>query len=340
MIQTSSLRRPGLWGLGAAAAGLTAGALMLERRHEAAIRADPEFPRLENPPRGRTLEVSSADGTRLHVERFGSGEGPMVLLVHGWTEALQYWTYVIEDLVAAGASAVAFDLRGHGSSRPASEGDYSLERFGEDVEAVLEAVLGPGQRATVVGHSLGAMSLVAWAQEHEVRRRACAAVLCNFGVDGLIAENLVLPVVFGRLKESLGRVFMAAPGSLPRRSTPLSYALARHMAFGPEGSPARVAFYERMLWECTPRARAAIGVALSHMDLGAALARLDVPATVIAGCEDRLTPPGHARRIAERLPDCRAVLELPATGHMAPLERPHDITRAIQEIMPGPADAD
>ena len=317
------------WGAAAAVSVAAGGGYLLQRRHVRQIRDDPEYQRLEHPPRGRPLAVTSADGTELHAEIFGPEEGPTVVLAHGWTEGLQYWTYVIDELVAAGRRCVAFDLRGHGRSRPAAGGEYSLPRFGQDIEAVLAASLGDGQRATVVGHSLGAMSVVAWAADHDVARRATSAALCNTGVSALIADNVVLPLIAGRLKESLGRVFMGAPGALPRISTPLTHAAVKHLAFGPEGSPAKVAFYERMLWECSPKVRASIGVALSTMDLSQDLARLQVPTVVLAGGVDRLTPPAHAHRIAEHLPRCAGVVELPETGHMAPLERPVEVAQAI-----------
>ena len=69
---------------------------------------------------------------------------------------------------------MAYDLRGHGRSRPAADGDYALERFGEDLEAVLAAAGAGGDHglATVVGHSLGAMSIAAWAERHDARARA------------------------------------------------------------------------------------------------------------------------------------------------------------------------
>jgi pimeloyl-ACP methyl ester carboxylesterase len=46
---------------------------------------------------------------------------------------------------------------------------------------------------------------------------------------------------------------------------------------------------------------------------------------VLAGSDDRLTPPSRARRIAAALPGPSDVAELPRTGHMAPLERPTEV---------------
>ena len=56
------------------------------------------------------------------------------------------------------------------------------------------------------------------------------------------------------------------------------------------------------------------------------LPRLTVPTIVLAGARDRLTPPSHARRIAGMLPQLVRLIVLPDTGHMAPLERPDEVT--------------
>lgn len=332
MVNPRDARRHGLGGLGAVTLGLLAGGTLLQRRHMRQIREDPEHALLESPPRGRPLEAVSADGTRLHAEVFGPEDGPAVVLAHGWTEALQYWVYVIRELTEAGVRVIAFDLRGHGESGEAAGGDYSLERFGEDMEAVLDASLREGERTLLAGHSLGAMSIVAWAQDHDVQRRVEAVALLNTGVEGLIAENVLVPFAIARLKEPVGRLFMGAGGPLPRVSTPLTFTAVRFAAFGPEGSPAKVAFYERMLLSCSPRVRSAIGLSLATMNLSSALSRLTVPTLVLAGESDKLTPPRHAQRMFDALPQPAGLVELPQTGHMAPLERPAEVAAAVLDL--------
>jgi pimeloyl-ACP methyl ester carboxylesterase len=79
--------------------------------------------------------------------------------------------------------------------------------------------------------------------------------------------------------------------------------------------------------------RANIGIAMSEMDLHDALPRLTVPTIVIAGAKDRLTPPSHARRIAEMLPQLRRLTVLENTGHMTPLERPDVVIEALAELV-------
>ena len=75
--------------------------------------------------------IRSADGTMLHAEVFGPEDGTTLVLAHGWTEMLDFWTYAIRP-PGKGFRAVAYDLRGHGASDPAAEHDYAIERFGQD----------------------------------------------------------------------------------------------------------------------------------------------------------------------------------------------------------------
>ena len=323
-----------LWaGIGTAAALAAGGVLQVD--HMRRIARDPEREVLENTPKGRARRVRSADGTVLHAEAFGPEDGETVVLAHGWTEALRFWTYVIRGLEAAGLRAVAYDLRGHGDSEPAKHGDYAIPRFGEDVEAVLEACVPEGSRAVVAGHSLGAMSIASWAEKHDVQSRARAALLLNTGVSNLITDNLLVPLpgIAQALNRTIAeRGFLGSKAPLPRFSTPVSSAAIRYIAFGPDASPAQVAFYERMLVTCPPEVRAQVGIAMSDMDLQHALPGLTVPAIVIAGADDRLTPPSHARRIADMLPDLQRLTVLERTGHMTPLERPEVVIDALTEL--------
>ncbi|HEY1507673.1 MAG TPA: alpha/beta hydrolase [Solirubrobacteraceae bacterium] len=334
-----------IWtGAGAAAlAAVGVGGAALERRHMQRIESDPENEVLRDPPAGRPLEVRSADGTTLHAELFGPDDGPTLVLAHGWTETLDFWTYVISDLTREGKRIVAYDLRGHGDSEPAVDGDYALDRFGEDLEAVLEAALPDGRRAVVVGHSLGAMSIAAWAEHHDVAERASAAALINTGVGDLVAQSLLFPVpAFAQVvnRTIAVRGFLGARTPLPRVSTPASHAAIRYIAFGPDATPAQVAFYERMLVATPPDARAKIGIAMSELELHQALERLTIPTVVIAGEDDRLTPPSHANKIADMLPDLDRLIVLPDTGHMGPLERPAAISRALSKLVARAASAD
>ena len=164
-------------GLGGAAAAAWFATRELDRRR---IRDDPEYAHLYAPLDGREVTVIAGDGTRLHAEVFGPDGAPTIVFCHGWTCALRFWTYQIQALMPD-FRVVAWDFRGHGGSDPAATGDYAIDAFGDDLQAVLEATVPAGQRALLAGHSMGGMAIVAWAGRHqdEVARRASATALIS-----------------------------------------------------------------------------------------------------------------------------------------------------------------
>lgn len=100
--------------------------------------------------KGQKLSIGSLDFNVL-VE----GEGPDVLLVHGFPDSNSVWRHQIPVLVQAGFRVVAPDLRGFGeSTAPHSTAEYKIDRFVDDLIAILDA-LDVGT-VRLVGHDWGA----------------------------------------------------------------------------------------------------------------------------------------------------------------------------------------
>jgi pimeloyl-ACP methyl ester carboxylesterase len=97
----------------------------------------------------------SANGVRLHAAELG--EGPLVLLLHGFPQFWWTWRHQLTGLAAAGLRVVAPDLRGYGASDKPPRG-YDLPTAAADAAAVVRA-LGE-QEAVVVGSDWG--GLVGW----------------------------------------------------------------------------------------------------------------------------------------------------------------------------------
>ena len=97
----------------------------------------------------------TANGTRFHLAE--AGEGPLVLLLHGFPQFWWTWRAQLESLSAAGYRAVAADLRGYGGSDKPPRG-YDLITAASDAAGMVRA-LGEAN-AVVVGHDWG--GLVAW----------------------------------------------------------------------------------------------------------------------------------------------------------------------------------
>jgi pimeloyl-ACP methyl ester carboxylesterase len=101
--------------------------------------------------------VVETNGIRLHVAE--QGEGPLVLLCHGFPESWYSWRHQLRALAEAGFHAVAPDMRGYGQSEaPAEIERYTLLHLVGDMVGLLDALGAP--TAVIAGHDWGAP--VAW----------------------------------------------------------------------------------------------------------------------------------------------------------------------------------
>jgi pimeloyl-ACP methyl ester carboxylesterase len=107
----------------------------------------------------RTRSVPSGT-VALNVRELGSLDDPTVVLVHGYPDASAVWDDVAIELAGTGHHVVTYDVRGMGrSSAPTGPHPYRLDRLGDDLFAVLDAV-SPDRPAHVVGHDWG--SIQSW----------------------------------------------------------------------------------------------------------------------------------------------------------------------------------
>ena len=84
------------------------------------------------------------------------GEGPLVILVHGFPESWYSWRHQIDPIAQAGFKVCAIDMRGYGGSdKPPLVEDYSMDKMIGDVVGLVDA-LGDGGKAILMGHDWGA----------------------------------------------------------------------------------------------------------------------------------------------------------------------------------------
>jgi pimeloyl-ACP methyl ester carboxylesterase len=203
---------------------------------------------------------------------------------------------------------------------------------------VLEATLADGERTILAGHSIGGMTIVAWAGRHpdEVGRRAAAVALISPGMGDLISESLVVrtPERFKSGGERITQLLLSSPLPVPRSPAPLVHRAVRFVALSRAAGPAQVDFTERMTIDARRDVRAASAATLSRLDLNRSVASVTVPALVMVGENDRLPPPPpHARRLEEALPEPAELVEIPRFGHMLPLEAPDDVTGGLRGLV-------
>ena len=255
----------------------------------------------------RYIEV--AHGVRYAYE--DRGEGPPVLLVHGWGTSRRVWEGPVRALVDR-YRLITVDWRGCGESDAPAHGNH-VRTVGADLAAVIEQLhLEP---LVAVGSSLGGNAVLELALQRPELVRAAALVDApqHFFADGLDPAT-----------------FTAWVDSLSGRRAEVVQSMVMGW-FGPGGSQALRAWTESQLlvssWFIDDTLRSA-----QHHDRRADLTSLHMPVALVHGAHDREVPVSVSRLTASLLP--RGELHvLPDAGHMPALVDPVAFTRLLSDLL-------
>ncbi len=240
------------------------------------------------------------------------GEGVPVILLHGFPLSSQIWTPV-RTAIEQAARLVTPDLRGFGSSEKPATG-YAMGDLAGDIVRLADAL--KIDRFVLGGHSMGGYAALRLAAARP--ERLAGLILVDTRAEADTAQGRQ------RREEGIARI-AAGEGS----------AFLDEFVAGLAGPSSR-ARAPRVLEELRAIAAEAAPEALAgclagmrdRPDSGALLPSLDVPALVIVGQEDTLTPPASARAMAAALPRARLV-EIASSGHTPSMERPIPTAEAI-----------
>jgi pimeloyl-ACP methyl ester carboxylesterase len=323
-------RRTALISAGVAAGALAAGAIgsvVVRRRDHSGERTFWDLPPEDLGP------VVSFDGTEIAVRAAGPPEAPVLLFVHGFSLDGTTWFEQWMDL-SVDFRCVVMDQRGHGHSGRAAHGDLSLRSMGRDVAAVLERAA-PDGRTVVVGHSMGAMAILALAEQRPELFGSRVAGVVMIGAAGSDLLHGAMGSVTELLKPRLGTLTGAVRRVDRLRKAVLASpadvrgAVVRLTQFGPD-APRYVVDHIVQLAQAASSEVWTDGLSeVMEMDLRHAVPRVTVPTLVVVGEHDRVTPPAAAVALAGGLPEGRLVV-LEGAGHMAMLERPVELDREIR----------
>ncbi|WP_298817001.1 alpha/beta fold hydrolase [Chloroflexus sp.] len=254
----------------------------------------------------------TVDGFRLRV--LTAGQGPTVLLLHGFVVSADDWIPTIQTLAAAGYHAIAPDALGFGASDKPGGAAYTLRRYA-DLNAGLLTAFGV-ERAAVVGHSMGGKHALATTIIHSQR-----------------VERLVIADSEGFMQLPL---FMRKGGSIPF----LGEAIVAMSALpGVVRMQLRAAFADPDRYitpELVARGTATLRdpairrtmVSLSRFydandlrgsGLWSRLNTITQPTLIIWGKEDRLFPVKYAYEAQRALPHARLEI-IPNCGHFPMIE--------------------
>jgi pimeloyl-ACP methyl ester carboxylesterase len=126
--------------------------------------------------RDDSITQASVEANGIRFGYLEAGNGPLVLLMHGFPDDAWTWSHQLPALAAAGYRAVAPFMRGYPPTAPAPDGAYDMVALGGDVAALIRAL--DGGPAYVVGHDWGAIATYgAIATNPEVIERAAVIAI-------------------------------------------------------------------------------------------------------------------------------------------------------------------
>jgi pimeloyl-ACP methyl ester carboxylesterase len=147
------------------------------------------------------------DLPNLRMHTVQKGEGPTVLLLHGFPETWWSWRYQIDPLVKAGFRVVAPDQRGYGET--GKDGPYDLDTLTQDVCHLIEALGEKARGVRVVGHDWG--GAVAW-HLASFRPQYCRRVaIANCPHPAIMRQALLNSLSWEQLKRSWYMFFFLIP---------------------------------------------------------------------------------------------------------------------------------
>jgi len=250
-----------------------------------------------------------------------AGQGPLVLLLHGFPEDWRSWEPVIPALVDAGFRVVAPDLRGYGASDAPSDG-YDLETLADDVRGVAVHFLqeeggdGPsGRRVRLVGHDWGGVLTWVFAYRHADLLDRAASLAMSHPL--LVARQFLSRQ---QLRRSWYIVFFQLP-RLPEAWLRRGGIAWPWRAWGasPDAIPADVQDVLRASFLRPGALRAPLAwyrtiVRRGPLPLRPYLGRTDVPLLVLWGEEDHCLTDRTLRGLDRVASDLRLV-RIPNAGH-------------------------
>ena len=274
------------------------------------------------------------DVTLHYVE---AGEGPMVVLLHGFPEFWYGWRLQIAPLAAAGFRVVAPDLRGYNtSSHPEGIGAYSADKLADDVTGLIHEL--GAESATLVGHDWG--GTVAWTAAMNHPEVVDKLVILDAAHPHKLQKGLLNP---RQLLRSWYFFFFTLPWLPERVVRAKNFRFFRRFLRDarPEYTPEEMDRYVEA-WSQPGAVTAMLdyyrkSVLTPPWESKAALRTISAPTLVIWGQRDRYLGPRLTEPEHNDVPNLVGVERLPDASHWVHHDEAERVTQLIAEFARGDA---
>jgi pimeloyl-ACP methyl ester carboxylesterase len=270
---------------------------------------------------------------RLHYVE--AGEGPLVVLLHGFPEFWFGWRFQIPALAAAGYRVVAPDMRGYNlSSRPADVGAYGAARLAADIRGLIRER--GAESAMLVGHDWG--GTVAWTMAMRYPEVVSRLAILNAAHPRRLQQGLRTP---HQLLKSWYFFFFQPPGLPERIVSAGDWRFFRRFLRDarPPHTPQEIERYVEA-WSQPGAATGMLNyyraaVRQSPKSPEAQLSPISAPTLVIWGQRDRYLSPELAEPDRNDVPNLEQVERLPDASHWVHHDEPKRVTQRLIEFFSG-----
>ncbi|MEO3432855.1 3-oxoadipate enol-lactonase [Inquilinus sp. CAU 1745] len=255
------------------------------------------------------MDFARVNGLTLHYRMAGRPGSPAIVLANSLGTDARIWDGVIAHLEDR-YSILSYDKRGHGLS-DAPSAPYSLDDHAADMEGLVDHLGIDG--FALAGISVGGMI----AQRVAVRRPGWvkALALCDTAARIGTAESWN-----ERIEAVRTRGLAAIADAVLDRWFTQAFRRDRQ---------AELAGWRNMLIRTPAEGYAGTCAALRDADLTAEVPTIRLRTLVVAGAEDRATPPDEVRALADLLPDARFEI-IPDAGHIPSIEQPEKLAALME----------
>lgn len=256
-----------------------------------------------------------ADINRTQIHFADQGNGPAIVLVHGFPLNHAMWKRQVEAL-SKRFRVIAMDVRGFGRSAPT--GPFTIETIADDVHALAEHL----KLGTFVlgGLSMGGYVVLAYAGKYPATLRGLMLVDTRAEADSApVKENRDKMIATAR-QQGARPISDAMLGRLIPEATAKSRADL-------------VGELRQMMESCAPEAIAhALEAMRDRPDYVSSLAGIAVPTLILSGELDAITPPEVMKVLHDNIPRSQFAI-IPGSGHMSPMEQPNAVTREMERFL-------
>jgi pimeloyl-ACP methyl ester carboxylesterase len=262
------------------------------------------------------------------------------VFVHGYALNLDCWHF--QRAYFRGKHRMVFyDQRSHGRSGRSDKTHATIDQLGEDLLRVLDELVPEGP-VVLVGHSMGGMSIMAFAEHHPdvFDERVAGVALVSTTAGGLKTHHIVSRLIPDSIGGQIGPRLVAGLALAPeivdrvrRRGSNVGYLVAEQFAFGGDVPASYVEFVNSMLGATPFEVLAEFFPNFDTLDKFTVLEAFShVPTYIVSGTKDVLTSVGHSRKMAARITGSRLV-ECFGAGHMVILEQKDRVNSALADLL-------